>query len=58
MANGIKVGSVVKSKSGGPTMTVEAVYRNVAHEVYVSCYWFEEDRRKADAFKLETVEPV
>ena len=58
MANGIKVGSVVKSKSGGPTMTVEAVYRNVAHDVYVSCYWFEGDKRVADTFKLETVELV
>jgi len=53
---GIKVGSVVKLKSGGPTMTVEAVYRNVAKEVYVSCYWLAEDKRKTDAFKLETVE--
>ena len=58
MANGIKVGSVVKSKSGGPTMTVEAVYRDVGQEMYVRCYWFEEHDRKADAFKLETVEPV
>ena len=58
MANRIKAGSVVNSKSGGHIMTVEAVYRNVAQEMYVSCYWLEEDKRKADAFKLETVELV
>ena len=37
---------------------MEAVYRNVAQEVYVSCYWYEDDKRKADAFKLETIELV
>ena len=56
MANEIKVASVVKLKSGGPKMTVEAVFRDVSKEMYVQCSWFEKDKRVEGRFRLDAVE--
>jgi uncharacterized protein YodC (DUF2158 family) len=58
MAKQIKVGSIVKLKSGGPKMTVEAVFRDVSKETYVQCSWFEGDKRVEGQFGLEAIETV
>jgi uncharacterized protein YodC (DUF2158 family) len=56
MTNEIKVGSVVKLKSGSPKMTVDAVFRDMSKEMYVQCSWFESDKRVERQFRLDAVE--
>ena len=58
MANEIKVGSVVKLKSGSPKMTVDAVFRDMSKETYVRCSWHESDKRVEGQFRLDAVEAV
>ncbi len=56
MADEIGTGSVVKLKSGGPKMTVEAVFRDAGGRMCVRCTWFDDTKRTSQAFELEAVE--
>jgi uncharacterized protein YodC (DUF2158 family) len=49
MADTLKVGDLVKLKSGGPVMTVSAV-STVDSQTTVECIWFDDDgdNREAD----------
>jgi uncharacterized protein YodC (DUF2158 family) len=47
---GIKVGDVVKLKSGGPDMTVTKIIGDEA-----ICDWFANDKRQRGTFKIETL---
>ena len=58
MANEIKAGGVVKLKSGGPKMTVEAVFRDAGGRMCVRCTWFDDTKRISQAFELEAVEAL
>jgi uncharacterized protein YodC (DUF2158 family) len=57
VATEIKAGSVVKLKSGGPKMTVEAVFFD-GGSTCVRCSWFDDTKRISQAFELEAVEPA
>ncbi len=56
----IKVGDVVRLKSGGPVMTVEHdplanpdldyIADEIAHKVRVTCTWFEGSELRVDRF--------
>jgi uncharacterized protein YodC (DUF2158 family) len=56
MTDEIEAGSVVKLKSGGPRMTVEAVFRDAGGRMCVRCTWFSDTKRTSQAFELEAVE--
>jgi uncharacterized protein YodC (DUF2158 family) len=56
MTDEIEAGSVVKLKSGGPRMTVEAVFRDADGRMCVRCTWFSDTKRTSQAFELEAVE--
>jgi uncharacterized protein YodC (DUF2158 family) len=48
MMNEIKIGSMVKLKSGGPKMVVEAIVETVEHKVVIRvahCVWWNEDTK-------------
>ena len=49
----IKIGDVVRLKSGGPRMTVE----DLSGE-YASCVWFENSRALRGEFRLQLLEPA
>jgi uncharacterized protein YodC (DUF2158 family) len=51
----MEVGDVVTLKSGGPDMTVEAVYPDTNQ---VKCVWFEGGKRSNDVFFIKTLEIV
>ena len=51
----IKVGDVVKLKSGGPKMTVESTKSNPAG---VLCTWFDNAEKKSSFFQPEALEPA
>jgi uncharacterized protein YodC (DUF2158 family) len=59
----IKVGDIVRLKSGSPDMTVEAIV-DLAEgfgdevEIKVTCSWFEGTKRRQDSFLLQTLELV
>jgi uncharacterized protein YodC (DUF2158 family) len=53
----IKGGSVVKLKSGGPKMTVEAVFFD-GSRICVRCSWIDDTKRISQAFELDTLEPA
>lgn len=52
-----KVGDIVKLKSGGPDMTVEAVDRNFNNEETGSftCQWFAGRKLDEGSFPLESI---
>lgn len=50
--NDIKVGDVVKLKSGGKAMTVENI-----EEDGVMCSWFDKKQVLRQKLKIETIEP-
>ena len=55
MADEIKIGSIVRLKSGGPNMTVEAIFSD--HEgVWVRCSWSDDTKRISRTFDLDAVE--
>jgi uncharacterized protein YodC (DUF2158 family) len=56
IADEIEAGSVVKLKSGGARMTVEAVFRDAGGRMCVRCTWFSDTKRTSQAFELEAVE--
>jgi uncharacterized protein YodC (DUF2158 family) len=49
----IKEGDKVQLKSGGPSMTVEWIERQIA-----TCAWFEKERLEQHSFALESLERV
>lgn len=51
----LKIGMVVRLRSGGPRMTV--VSTDVEGKV-TECYWFIDDALQYDRFPTETVEEV
>jgi uncharacterized protein YodC (DUF2158 family) len=57
MAIEVKAGSIVKLKSGGPKMTVEAVLFD-GSGLCVQCTWFDDTKRISQAFELDAVEPA
>ena len=56
MANEIQTGSLVKLKSGGPKMTVEALFSDTRGSRWVRCSWFDDTKRMSQTFELEAVE--
>jgi uncharacterized protein YodC (DUF2158 family) len=56
MANEIKTGSVVKLKSGGSKMTVEAIFLGTRGTIWVRCSWFDDTKRISQTFDLDAVE--
>ena len=55
MADEIEIGSIVRLKSGGPNMTVEAIFSD--HEgVWVRCSWSDDTKRISRTFDLDAVE--
>ena len=57
MANGIKVGSVVQLKSGGPDMTVTRI-ENEQGTVFVFCSWFMNNKNEKGHFPPDALELV
>lgn len=59
MPQEIKVGSVVRLKSGSPSMTVTAVHESgmmAAGPVHAYCTWFDGNKVVTGDFPLEAVE--
>jgi uncharacterized protein YodC (DUF2158 family) len=56
MANEIKTGSLVKLKSGGSKMTVEAIFLGTSGTTWVRCSWFDDTKRISQTFDLDAVE--
>jgi uncharacterized protein YodC (DUF2158 family) len=59
----IKVGDVVRPKSGGPDMNVEAIVDltegfDGKDEIRVTCFWFDGTKRMQGSFPLQTLELV
>jgi len=51
MADEIEIGSIVRLKSGGPNMTVEAIFSD--HEgVWVRCSWSDDTKRISRTFPI------
>ena len=46
-----EIGNTVSLKSGGPLMTVESVNDGGT----VTCIWFQDDTKRSDNFKVETI---
>jgi uncharacterized protein YodC (DUF2158 family) len=57
MANEIKIGSIVRLKSGGPNMTVEAIFLDHGG-AWVRCSWFDDTKRISRIFGLDAVESI
>jgi uncharacterized protein YodC (DUF2158 family) len=57
MAEGFKVGDVVKAKSGGPKMTVSTV-GNKAYTTtsWVWCFWFDGSKKMTGDFPPDALE--
>ena len=54
MADEIEIGSIVRLKSGGSNMTVEAIFSD--HEgVWVRCSWSDDTKRISRTFDLDAV---
>ncbi|GLS42925.1 YodC family protein [Methylobacterium brachythecii] len=51
MANNFKVGELVQLKSGGPKMTVNALYNN-----YVECAWFTGSKANKANFQPDSLQ--
>jgi uncharacterized protein YodC (DUF2158 family) len=55
MADEIEIGSIVRLKSGGSNMTVEAIFSD--HQgVWVRCSWSDDTKRISRTFDLGAVE--
>jgi carbamoyltransferase len=55
MADEIEIGSIVRLKSGGPNMTVEAIFSD--HDgAWVRCSWSDDTKRISRTFDLDAVE--
>jgi uncharacterized protein YodC (DUF2158 family) len=50
--NEIKPGNVVQLESGGPRMTVSAVYRNPDGVRSAFCTWFDGDKAQQKSFPI------
>jgi uncharacterized protein YodC (DUF2158 family) len=48
-----QVGDIVRLKSGGPLMTIEAIQDDEDNAIL--CVWFCENEKKADSFIPETL---
>ncbi|MDR3528590.1 MAG: DUF2158 domain-containing protein [Rhizomicrobium sp.] len=53
----ITVGMVVTLKSGGPTMTVEAIDQTSGPELVARCLWFTDNQRNEGDFPLTALTP-
>jgi uncharacterized protein YodC (DUF2158 family) len=58
VSNEIRVGEIVKLKSGGPKMTVESSFNDAHGKRCVRCVWFDKDKLMRDAFQIDAVENV
>jgi uncharacterized protein YodC (DUF2158 family) len=57
MAINFKVGDVVRLKSGGPDMTVNAVGVGICND-QVYCVWFDGKKKGGESFPPEALEAV
>ena len=55
MESPLKIGDVVRLKSGGPEMTVAHIGK-YAHKDGAMCVWFDGKKRVQEVFELETLE--
>jgi uncharacterized protein YodC (DUF2158 family) len=55
--SGFAVGSIVKLKSGGPEMTVQAVM-NLTKGTYLRCQWFAGKKLESGDFPPDSLEVV
>ena len=55
MDDQLKVGDVVRLKSGGPDMTIENIGKYV-HKDGAMCVWFDGKKRFHEVFDLATLE--
>jgi uncharacterized protein YodC (DUF2158 family) len=53
--NEIKLGDVVQVKSGGPRMTVSAVYRNPDGVPSAYCDWFDGKKTQKNSFPIASL---
>jgi uncharacterized protein YodC (DUF2158 family) len=58
MRNEIRVGSIVRLKSGGPHIKVEAIFLNNRGGSQVRCFWTDGTKRISQLFDLDAVEPT
>lgn len=49
----MKIGDVVKLKSGGPNMTVMKISSG-----YAICHWFDQSKACKDSFAIESLEII
>jgi len=60
MANELRVGDVVRLKSGSPKMTIEGIgdysLMGVAGHDQAKCVWFEGPKRHSEVFEFATLE--
>lgn len=54
MPRAFKIGDVVMLKSGGPSMTIEAIHPDGTH----SCTWFDKSQQKSAIFNPAVVTKV
>ena len=50
----IRVGDIVKLKSGGPTMTISSLDKNRDNEIWANCHWFD-NTHKYDSYPLNVL---
>lgn len=53
----IKLGDIVRLKSGGPAMTIDGIGREVGlvSNKYCRCSWFEKNKHNAATFHLDAL---
>jgi uncharacterized protein YodC (DUF2158 family) len=54
----IRSGSIVRLRSGGPAMTVEAIILRADGTLGVRCAWSNDTKRISQIFELDDVLPV
>lgn len=52
----LKVGDVVRLKSGGASMTVSRVFKSPDGREMVQCTWFDKPKEHRAAFVIDTLE--
>lgn len=50
-----KIGDIVKLKSGGPAMTVQAINESENSGIYFQCQWFAGKKLEVGSFRGESL---
>lgn len=54
----IRVGNLVRHKSGGPIMLVSSLLRDWGRPPFAECVWVEDGKRRYNKFQLDSLQTV